>query len=98
MTDECTGVTTVEELSLFCCWEEIGSPVEHFLDIIHLKKADVESIYFSVIDCLKRKQLQVSRIVGVGFVGDSTFSASKTGVQTGMKKVALHARGRHRTS
>ena len=31
MADECTDVSTVEELSVFCRWEEDGVPVECFL-------------------------------------------------------------------
>ena len=34
MADECTDVTTIEELSVFCRWEESGVPVECFLEII----------------------------------------------------------------
>ena len=74
MADECTDVSTVEELSVFCRWEEDGVPVECFLDIIPLKKADAETIYSTLIECLKRKNLQVGRIVGLGFDGAATFS------------------------
>ena len=35
--DECTGISTVEEMSGFCRWEEKGIPEEHFLEIIHLR-------------------------------------------------------------
>ena len=28
MADECTDVATIEEISLFCRWEEEGSPEE----------------------------------------------------------------------
>ena len=35
----------VEELSVFCHWEEDGTPVECLLDIVPLKKADTDSIY-----------------------------------------------------
>ena len=35
MADECTDVTAVEELSVFCHWREDGLLVEHFLKIIH---------------------------------------------------------------
>lgn len=44
MADECTDITTIEELSVFCHWEEGGIPIECFLDILPLKKADAESI------------------------------------------------------
>ena len=30
MADECTDVATIEEMSVFCRWEEDGSPEEHF--------------------------------------------------------------------
>ena len=30
MADECTDVTTIEELSIFFCWVEDGIPLEHF--------------------------------------------------------------------
>ena len=91
MADECTDITTVEELSVFCRWEEDGLPVEHFLEIIHLRKADAESIHSALIECLKQKNLQVKRMVGMGFDGASTFSGKKTGVQARMKKLAPHA-------
>ena len=74
MADECTDVTTVEELSIFYRWEEDGLPVEHFLKIVHLQKADAESIHSSLIECLKKKDLQVGRIMGMGFDGAVTFS------------------------
>jgi len=38
MADECVDITTIEELSVFCRWEENGEPVESFLDIVPLKK------------------------------------------------------------
>ena len=50
MADECTDIATVEELSVFFRWVEDGEPVEHFFDIIPLKKADAESIYSTLID------------------------------------------------
>ena len=52
------------------------------------EKADAESIYFALVECLKKKQLEVSRIIGMGFDGASTFSA---GVQTSTKKITPHA-------
>ena len=30
MADECTDITTIEELSVFCRWVEDGEPVEQF--------------------------------------------------------------------
>ena len=57
MADECTGVVTIKELSIFCHWIEKGSPVEHFIKILGLKKADAESIYSVLIDWLKMKNV-----------------------------------------
>ena len=86
MADECTDIANVEELSVFCRWEEGGVPVECFLEIIPLKKADAETIYSTLIECLKKKNLQVGRIVGLGFDGAATFSGRRTGVQARIKK------------
>ena len=77
MADKCTDIATLEEMSMFCRWEENGVPVEHFLEIIHLKKADAECIFSARVDCLKEKNLQVSKIVGMGFDGAATFSGKK---------------------
>ena len=90
MADECIDITNVE-LSLFCRWEEDGVPKEHFLEIIHLHKADAESIYSAIIDCLKQKNLHINKVIGMGFDGTSTFSGRLTGVQARLKKHAPHA-------
>ena len=48
LADECTDITTVEELSVLCHWEEDGTLVEcFFFDFLALKKADAESIYLA---------------------------------------------------
>ena len=52
----------------------------HVLEIIHLKHADAESIHSALIECLKKKDLQVGRIVGMGFDGAATFSGKRSGV------------------
>ena len=63
MADECTDVATIEELSIFCHWVENGSPVEHFMEILGLKKADAESIYSVLIDWLKTKNVMCHKLV-----------------------------------
>ena len=83
-------ITTVEELSVFCRWEEDGTPVECFLDIVPLKKADAESIYLTLGES-QTKSLQVGNIVGMGFDGAAIFSGKKTSVQARPKKHAPHA-------
>lgn len=91
MADECTDITTVEELAIFCRWEENDSPVESFVELVPLTKADAESISTVLIKCLKEKNLQVGNIIGMGFDGAATFSGKKSGVQARLKKHAPHA-------
>ena len=83
---EWLDIANVEEVSVFCRWDEGVVPVECFLEIIPLKKADAETIYSTLIECLKKKNLQVGRIVGLGFDGAATFSGRRTGVQARIKK------------
>ena len=91
MGDECTDVSVIEELSIFCRWEENGVAVESFLEIIPLKRTNAETIYTAITNCLKSKGLQVSNIIGLGFDGAATFSGKKTGVQARLKKHVPHA-------
>ena len=49
------------------------------------------SIHSALIECSKKKDLQVERIVGIGFGGAATFSGKKSGVQARMKNFAPHA-------
>ena len=80
MANECTDVATVEEISVFWHWEEDGMPAEYFLEIIHSWQGHRGSVYSALVKCLKEKNLQISRIVGMGFDGASKFSEKKTGV------------------
>ena len=91
MADECTDIATIEELSICCRWVENGEPVEHFLEIIPLKRSDAQSIYSILIDCLKEKDIQINKIVGMGFDGATTFSGKNIGVQARMKNNSSHA-------
>ena len=45
----------------------------------------------ALMECLKKKDVQVGRIMGMGFDGAFTFSGKIFGVQTLMKKLAPHA-------
>ena len=91
MADKCTDIVTVEELLIFCHWEENGTPVECFLEVVPLKEADAESIYTGLVKCLTDKNLQVGNIVGMGFDRAAALSGKKTGVQASLKKHASHA-------
>ena len=86
MADECTNIMTVEEMSIYCCCEENGTPVEFFLEVVPLKKADTESMYTALVKCLEDKNFQDGNIVGMGFDGGATFYKKKTGVQARLKK------------
>ena len=70
--DEGTDITTIEELSVVCCWVENGLPIEHFIKIIAVKKADAQLIYETLVDCLKVKGVQISKLIGIGFDGAAT--------------------------
>ena len=52
MADECTDVSTLEEMSIFCRWVENGLPVKHFIDIIPLKSTDAATIYTALVECM----------------------------------------------
>ena len=75
MAEECTDITAVEELSIYCCWVEYGrwSPtVKHFLEILPLKRTDAESVYSVIVSCLRQKNIQLSKLVVMGFNGAAT--------------------------
>ncbi len=73
MADECTDVTTTEELSIFFRWVNMGGqPVEHFLDIVPLKATDAKTIYSALVEFMKDKNIQISKLVGMGFDGAAT--------------------------
>ena len=89
MGDECTDISTVEELSIYCRWVEHGVPVEHFLEILPLKRTNAETIYFATISCLREKNILLSKLVGLGFDGAAT--RKRCGVQMWLKTNAPHA-------
>ena len=91
MADECTDITTVEEPSIYCRWVEDGLPVEHFLDINPLTKADAKTIYTTLVNVLRSKDIPLSKLIRMGFDGAATFSGEKNGVQSLLKKNSPHA-------
>ena len=91
MADECVDVANIEELSVFCRWVENEVPVEHFMEILPLKKTDAQSIYSVLLDWLKKKDLQCNKLVGMGFDGAATFAGKKSGVQACLKNHAPHS-------
>ena len=91
LADESTDITTIKELSVVCRWVENSLPVEHFIEIIPLKKADAQTIYATLFDCLKVKGVQISKLIGMGFDGATTFSGKHKGVQTLLKSNLPHS-------
>ena len=91
MDDECTDVTTIEELTICCRWVESGVPEEHFIEILPLKKANAESIYSELVEYCREKNIQLGRLIGMGFDGAATFSGDKTGVQRRLKELSSYA-------
>ena len=62
--DECTDVTTIEELTICCHWVENGVPEEHFMEILPLKKANAEMIYSALVEYCREKNIQLRRLIG----------------------------------
>ena len=91
MADECTDVTTIEELTICCRWVESGGPEEHFIEILPLKKANAESIYSASVEYCREKNIQLGRFIGMGFDGAATFSGDITEVQRRLKELSPHA-------
>ena len=81
MADECTDVTTIEEQTICCRWVESGVPEELFIEVLPLKKANAESIYSALVEDCREKNIQLGKLIGMGFDGAATFSGDKTGVQ-----------------
>ena len=69
----------------------MGNLLSIFFEILPLKKADAQSIYSSLINWLKLRNIQISKLVGMGFDGVATFSGKKRGVRARMKKNSPHA-------
>ena len=88
VADECTDVTTIEELTICCRWVEKGVPEEHFIEILPLKKANAESIYSALVEYSRKKNIQLGRLIGMGFDGAATFSGNKTGFQRRLKELS----------
>ena len=78
MADECTDVTTIEELAICCHWVVSGVPEEHFIEILPLKKANAESIYSALVEYCRETNIQLGRLIGMEFDGAATFSGDKT--------------------
>ena len=70
---------------------ESGVPEEHFIEILPLKKANAESIYSALVEYCREKNIQLGRLIGMGFDGAATFSGNNTGIQIRLNELSLHA-------
>ena len=91
MADECVDVANIKKLSVYCRWVENELSVDHFIEILPLKKTDAQSIYSMLLDWLKKKNLKYNKIVGMGFNGATTFAGKKSGMQAHLKKHTSHS-------
>ena len=64
---------------------------KHFIEIVALKKASSESIYSALVVYCRERNIQLGRLIGMGFDGAATFSGDKTGVQRRLKELSPHA-------
>jgi len=80
--------STIEELSVVIRWVENGLSVEHFIELVPLRKADA-TIYETLTDYMKKKGLMISNMIGRGFGGATAFSARHNGVQAILTTIHL---------
>ena len=78
-------MTIIEELTIFCHFVEDGQAVEHFLEIVPLEATNTKTIYFALMEFMKDKNIQISKLMGMGFDGAATFSGKHNGVQSLLK-------------
>ena len=62
-----TLMSQPEELTICCHWVESGVTEEHFIEILPLKKATAKSIYFALVKYCREKNIQLGRLIGMGF-------------------------------
>ena len=70
---------------------ESSVPEEHSIEILPLKKANAENICSALMECCREKNIQLGRLIGMGFDGTATFSGAKIGVQRWLKGLSPHA-------
>ena len=56
-------MTTIGENLIFYFWVSEGQLVERFLEIVPLKAIDAKTIYSTLIEFMKEKNKQISKLV-----------------------------------
>ena len=88
MGDECTDVSSMEELSLCFRWLKDDKPVEHFLEVIPVIKTNAETITSAITTYLEGKHIDNRCMQGMGSDGPATFSGHRTGVQARLRMLS----------
>ena len=92
LADECTDVSSKEELSVCARWlSHTNKPVEHFLGIIHAKETNAEALSGYLEDFLQSKAIKLENMSGLGFDGTNTMSGHRTGVQKRLRFLSPNA-------
>ena len=91
LADESQDITCQEELSVCCRWLVDGKPEEHFLDVIHVKATNAETLAKALTDFIETTGLDFEKLVGQGYDRAATFSGTKTGVGKRIRTRAAHA-------
>ena len=68
MADECTDVTTIEELTICCHWVESVVPDQHLIEILPMKKANAENSYSALVEYCWENNFQLGRLIGMGLM------------------------------
>ena len=92
LADECTDVSSKEELSVCARWlDDTDKPVERFLGIIHAKETNAEALSVYLKDFLTSKAIKLESMRGLGFDGTNTMSGHRTGVQKRLRLLSPNA-------
>ena len=81
LADENTDISSQKEMSICGRWIEKDNVVERFLGMIHIKKADAETMADSLLQFLSDRGIDIQKLRGIGFDGASTMSGHRSGVQ-----------------
>ena len=92
LADECTDVSSKEELSVCAHWlDDTDMPVEHFLGIIHAKETNAEALSGYLIDFLRSKTIKLESMRGLSFDGTNTMSGHITGLPKHLRFLSPNA-------
>ena len=80
MADKSTDISS-KELSVRARWLHNYKPVEHFLGILPANETTAKAIANYLCMFLDTKNIDVTKICGLGFDGTNTMSGHRSGVQ-----------------